>query len=171
MKSAFCTKWALFSMLLIFIGQFICDRLWENLAYGIHALFAQCAFLVAWVEICRSPDFVIYMSNNPSSNCCRCLRRPVDLYKGEISLHFDSPSRPSCRTRSPLLWALITILYLDTARSVCSLTFLASWASKNNRLSLSTTKFNSCSIFTFISNGSAQVHLIDFRVTRSMCHA
>ena len=50
--------------------------------------------------------------------------------------------------------------------TVRSLTFLASWASKNNRLSLSTTKFNSCSIFTFISNGSAQVHLIDFWVTR-----
>ena len=34
----------------------------------------------------------------------------------------------------------------------------------NNRLS-STTNFNSCSIFMFISNSSAQVYLIDFRVT------
>ena len=147
----------------------ICDRLRENPAYGIRVLFAQCTFLVAQVEICQSPDFVIYMSNNPS-NCCR-LRRPVDLYKGEISLHFDPPSRPSCRTRSPLLWALIRILYLDTARFIELLYIrspLASWASKNNRLSLSTTKFNSCMISTFISNGSAQVHLIDFRVTRSM---
>ena len=132
----------------------------------------QCAFLVAQVEICQSPDFVIYMSNNPSSNCCHLLRRLVVLYKGEVGLHFDPPSRHSHRTRSPLLWAVIRILYLDTARfiehTVRSLTYLASWASKNNRLSLSTTKFNSCSIFTFISNGSAQVHLIDFWVTRSM---
>ena len=71
----------------------ICDRLRENPAYGIRALFAQYAFLVAQVEICQSPDFVIYMSNNPSSNCCRLLRRLVMLYEGEISLHFDPPSR------------------------------------------------------------------------------
>ena len=96
----------------------ICDRLRENLAYGIRALFAQCAFLVTQVEIYQSPDFVIYMSNNPSSNCFRRLRRLVDLYKGEISLHFDPPSRPSCCTRSPLLWALIRILHLGTARFI-----------------------------------------------------
>ena len=47
-----------------------CDRNWENPPYGICARFAQCALLVAQVEICQSPDFVIYMSNNPS-NCCR----------------------------------------------------------------------------------------------------
>ena len=146
----------------------ICDRIWENPPYGIRARFAQCAFLVAQVQICQSPDFVIYMSNNPS-NCCRLLRRLVMLYEGEISVHFDPPSRHSRRTQSPLLWAVIRILYLDTARFI-DLLYVRSpfWASKNNRLSLSTTKFNSCSIFTFISNGSAQVHLIDFRVTRSM---
>ena len=44
--------------------------------------FAQCAFLVAQVEICQSPDFIIYTSNNPSSNCCRLLRRLVVLYEG-----------------------------------------------------------------------------------------
>ena len=38
------------------------------------------------------------------------------LYEGEISLQFDPPSRHSHRTRSPLLWAVIRILYLDTAR-------------------------------------------------------
>ena len=37
------------------------------------------------------------------------------LYEGEISLHFDPPSRYSHRTRSPLLWAVIRILCLDTA--------------------------------------------------------
>ena len=74
--------------------------------------------IVAQVEICQSPDFVIYMSNNPSSNCCRRLRRLVDLYKGEMSLHFDPPSRPSCQVWSPLLWVLIRILYLDTARFI-----------------------------------------------------
>ena len=37
--------------------------------------------------------------------------------EGEISLHFDPPSRHSHRTRSPLLWAL-RILYLDTARFI-----------------------------------------------------
>ena len=95
-----------------------CDRLRENPAYGIRALFAQCAFLVAQLEISQSPDFVIYMSNNPSSNCCRLLRRLVVLYEGEISLHFDPPSRHSHRTRSPLLWAVIRILYLGTARFI-----------------------------------------------------
>ena len=93
----------------------LCDRLRENRAYGIRALFAQYAFLVAQVEICQNPDFVIYMSNNPSSNCCRLLQRLVVLYEG---LHFDPPSRHSSRTRSPLLWALIRILYLDTARFI-----------------------------------------------------
>ena len=95
----------------------ICDRIWENPPYGIHTRFAQCAFLVAQVQICRSPDFVIYMSNNPS-NCCRLLRRLVVLYEDEISLHLDPPSRQSQRTRSPLLWAVIRILYLDTARFI-----------------------------------------------------
>ena len=94
----------------------ICDRIWENPPYGIRTPFAQCAFLVAQVEICQSSDFVIYMSNNPSSNCCRLLRRLVVLYEGEISLHFDQPSQPSCRTRSLLLWAILGILYLNTAR-------------------------------------------------------
>ena len=94
-----------------------CDRIWENPPYGIRARFAQYAFLVAKVEICQSPDFVIYMSNNPS-NCCCLLRRLVMLYEGEINLHFDSPSRHSRRTRSLLLWAVITIFYLDTARFI-----------------------------------------------------
>ena len=40
------------------------------------------------------------------------------LYEGEISLHFDPPSRHSHRTQSPLLWAVIRILYLDTARFI-----------------------------------------------------
>ena len=77
--------------------MYICDRIWENSPYGIRARFAQCAFLVAQVEICQSPEFVVYISNNPSSNCCH--------------LH-------SRRTRSPLLWAVIRILYLDTARFI-----------------------------------------------------
>ena len=100
------------------ISILICDRIWENPPYGIRTQFAQCAFLVALVEICQSPDFVTYMSNNPSSNCCRLLRRLVVLYEGEISLHFDPPSWHSCRTRSPLLWAVIRILHLDTARFI-----------------------------------------------------
>ena len=53
----------------------ICDQIWENPLYGIRTRFA---FLVAQVEICRSPDFVIHISNNPSSNCC-C--RSQRLYK------------------------------------------------------------------------------------------
>ena len=92
----------------------ICDWIWENPPYGICEQFAQCAVLVAQAEICRSPDFVIYMSNNPSTICCRLLRRLVVLYEGEISLHFDPPSRHSRHTRSPLLWALKRILYLHS---------------------------------------------------------
>ena len=79
--------------------------------------FAQCTFLLAQVKIYQSPDFVIYMSNNPS-NYCRLLRRLIMLYEGEISLHFDPSSRHSRRTRSPLLWAVIRILYLETARFI-----------------------------------------------------
>ena len=101
---------------MVFVSK--CDRIWENPPYGICARFAQCAFLVAQVEICQSPDFVIYMSNNPSSNCCRLLRRLVVLYEGEISLHFNPPSRHSRRTRSLLLWAVIRIIYLETARFI-----------------------------------------------------
>ena len=71
--------------------------------------FAQCAFLVPGVKNCQSPDFVISMSNNPSSNCYRRLRRLVVSYKSEISLYFDLPSLYSCRTRSPLLRTLIRI--------------------------------------------------------------
>ena len=93
----------------------VCDY---NPPYGICMRFALCAFLVAQVQICRSPDFVIYMLNDPSSNCCRLLRRLVVLYEGEISHHLDPPSRHSHRTRSALLWALIRILYLDTARFI-----------------------------------------------------
>ena len=103
---------------LYYCGNNICDRIWENPPYGIRARFAQYALLVAKVQICQSPDFVIYMSNNPFSNCCRLLRRLVVLYEGEINLHFDPPSRHSHRTRSPLLWAVIRILYLETARFI-----------------------------------------------------
>ena len=38
------------------------------------------------------------------------------VYKGEISLLFDPPSQHSCRTRSPLLWALIRI---SASRTEC----------------------------------------------------
>ena len=62
----------------------ICDRIWEN-PYAICMRFAQFAFLVARVQICHSPKFVISMSNNPS-NCSCCLLRLVVSYKGEISL-------------------------------------------------------------------------------------
>ena len=89
----------------------------KNPLYGICARFTQCTFLVAQVEICQSPDFDIYILNNPS-NYCRILRRLVVLYEGEISLHFDQPSQHSHRTRSPLLWALIIIFYLDTGRFI-----------------------------------------------------
>ena len=124
----------------------------------------SCAFLVAQVQICQSPDFVIYMSNNPS-NCCRLLRRLVVLYEGETSLHFDPPSRHSHRTRNPLLWAVIRILYLDTARfidpTVRSLTFLASWASKNNRLS--STRFGNLFHWRYCKLGETYaVHSVEY---------
>ena len=41
-----------------------CERLRENLAYGIRVQFA---FLVSQVEKCQRPDFVISMPKNPSS--------------------------------------------------------------------------------------------------------
>ena len=96
---------------IIIVCDNICDQIWENPPYGIRARFAHSAFLVAQVQICHSPDFVIYMSNNPS-NCCCLLWRLVVLYEGEISLHFDPPSRHSHRTRSPLLWAVKLDLYV-----------------------------------------------------------
>ena len=108
-KSRSCTFWPCYPYLII------CDRIWENPPYGIRARFALCAFLVAQVEICQSPDFVIYMSNNPSFNCYCLLWTLVVPYEGKISLHFDPPTRHSRRTRSPLLLAVIRILYLDAA--------------------------------------------------------
>ena len=63
----------------------ICDRLRENPAYGINAQVAQCAFLVPRVKNCQTSDFVISMSNNPSTNCYRWLRRLNVSFKGEIS--------------------------------------------------------------------------------------
>ena len=61
----------------------ICERLWENPAYGIRVQFVQCAFLVPQVENHESPDFVISMSKNPSSNCCRRLRRLLWVTKAK----------------------------------------------------------------------------------------
>ena len=93
----------------------ICDRTWENLVYGINAQFVQCWFLVPQgllvpqVKNYESPNFVISMSKNPSSNCSHRLRRIAVSYKGEISLHFDLPSLYSCRTQSPLLRVIIRI--------------------------------------------------------------
>ena len=83
-----------------------CDRIWQNPAYEIRA---QCAFFSTWGKKCRSWVFVIFMSKNLSTNLCHRLWRLTVSYKGEISLHFDLPSLYSCRTRSPLLWALIRI--------------------------------------------------------------
>ena len=45
---------------------YICDQIWENPPYAMCAWFTQFVFLVAQVQICRSPDFIISMSNNPS---------------------------------------------------------------------------------------------------------
>ena len=62
----------------IFYVNNLNSQIWENPPYGINAQFTQCAFLV-------SPDFVISMSKNPSSNSYRHLRRLVVSYKGEIA--------------------------------------------------------------------------------------
>ena len=73
------------------------------------------------------------------------------LYEGEISLHFDPPSRHSCHTRSPLLWTLIRISASGLSRySEIHLTTV-SWLTLGNRRTGST--------FTFISNGPAQAGL------------
>ena len=55
-------------------------------------------------EKCQSPVFVIFMSENLSTNlCCNLHVQRVNLsYHGEISLHFDLPSLYSCRIWSPL---------------------------------------------------------------------
>ena len=48
------------------VSNLVCDRIWENPAYGINAQFTQCAFLVCQVKNYGSPDFVISMSKNLS---------------------------------------------------------------------------------------------------------
>ena len=83
-----------------------------------NAHMAQCAFLASTVKKYQSPIFVIFMSKNPSTNCCHRLRRVNVSYQSKISLHFNLPSQYSCRTRSLLLWALIRISYLGTARFI-----------------------------------------------------
>ena len=90
-------------------STYFCDRIWENPAYCPNAHMAQCAFLVPLVKKCQSPVFVIFMSENLSIILCRHLRRVNVSYQGKTSLHFDLPSLYSCRTRSPLLRALIRI--------------------------------------------------------------
>ena len=59
-----------------------------------------------------------FLSKNPSTNCCHHLRRVNVCYQGEISLYFDLPSQYSCHTWSPLLSAVIRILYLGIARFI-----------------------------------------------------
>ena len=78
----------------------------------------QCVLLVSQVKKCLSRVFVIFISKNLSTNLCHHLRMVNVSYQGEISLHFDLPSLYGSRTRSPLLWVLIRILYLDTARFI-----------------------------------------------------
>ena len=78
-----------------------CDRISENPPYEINVQYVQCMFLVPQVKICQSPDSVIPMSKNPSSNSYRRLWRLVVSYKAEISLHFDLPSLYSCHVQSP----------------------------------------------------------------------
>ena len=132
--------------------------LWALINWLIN--MTQCVFLIK----CQSPNFVIYMLNL-STICCRHLQRVNVSYQGDISL----PSLYNCRTRSPLLWALIRNPASEIHQTtVCLLTFLASWASKNNWHLLSTMKSDPCLIFTFISNGSANGHLINFRFTRNI---
>ena len=132
----------------------------------------MCVLLVPQVKKCESRRFVISMSKNLSTNLYHRLQRLTISCNG---LHFDLPSQYSCRTQSLLLWTPIRIPpagYLDTARSIKLLYVRSPFkALKINQQSL-TTKIDLCSIFTFISNGSAKVHLIDFWFTRSMwkCH-
>ena len=146
-------------------SYYICDRLRENLAYGIHALFAQCTFSGRKYQ---SPIFVIFMSKSLSTNLCCCLQRLTVSYKDEISLHFDLPSLYSCRIRRLLLWAPNRILYLDSS-NCCTFAHLFSFLGIEEQ---SAVVNEPCSIFTFISNSSAQVHLIDLRLKRSLqkCH-
>ena len=106
----------------------ICDRIWENPAYlwpdlgkpsvrDPRTIRAICIFSSSGWNLSKSIFCHIHVEQ-PFSHCYRGLRRLVDLYKGEIGLHFDPPSRPSYRTRSPLLWALSIIPYLHTARFI-----------------------------------------------------
>ena len=86
-----------------------------------HGIWDPCAIRTMRVLSTTSQmsvEFVIYMPKNLSTNLCHRLRRLTVSYKGVINLHFDLPSLYSYRTRSPLLWALIRILYLDTARFI-----------------------------------------------------
>ena len=91
------------------LGQsLVCDQICKNPACRENAQVAQCALLVPQVKNCQNPVFVIFTSNL-STNLWRRLWRVNVSYQGEISLHFDLPSLYSCRTRSPLLRALIRI--------------------------------------------------------------
>ena len=93
----------------------IYDHLQENLAYGIRAVrvFSSSSLKMSKLSFCH-----IHAKEPFSTYLCRCLWRLTVSYKGEINLHFDLPNLYSCHTRSPLLWTLIRILYLDTARFI-----------------------------------------------------
>ena len=78
----------------------------------------------------------------------------------------------SCLARSPLLWALIRSRaragYLDTARFVELLNVDSPFKLLRHRRRSGSRYRRRSSTFAFVSNGSAQVELIDFRYTRSM---
>ena len=57
-----------------------CDWIWENPPYGINTRFAQCAFIVPQVKICKIPVFVIVVSRSLFSTCYHQLPRPNVSY-------------------------------------------------------------------------------------------
>ena len=129
---------------------------------------AQCAFLVvvSTVKKYQSPVFVIFMSKNPSTNCCHRLWRVNVSYQGKISLHLDLPSQYGRHTRSPLLWAVIRILYLDSS-NYCAFAHLFSFL---GILEQSPTVVNIeirplLDLYVHFERLRPEVHLIDFRFT------
>ena len=68
----------------------IYDRICKNPACRENVQVAQCAFLVAQVEYCQSPVFVIFMSKNLSTNCYHRIRRVDVSYQGEIKLYLQA---------------------------------------------------------------------------------
>ena len=99
----------------------ICDSLRENLAWHMGS---ACYSRNVRFQYLRSKNVKVQFLSYSCQRTFLLTLLPSSteanrkLQRRNKPSYFDPPSRPSCCTRSPLLWALIRILYLATSRFI-----------------------------------------------------